>query len=197
MTISWLDNEVFLETCFFFLPLWPKLVLLSSRGTCGSSTLRRRGGKWRIQHDTSHFKCLTRATRTREHARRDEPSGATQPQPAIPHTQTRLERGEQENEWEKRRALTSIDISISGTRRYQSICLDFPPLPSPCSPCKAAETIIEIGTFRPCMFRIPGVLPAETVIDQIVEHITGPFTNVPKRNQFFVKKEKKKKKKMK
>lgn len=29
----------------------------------------------------------------------------------------------------------------------------------------AAETIIEIGTFRPCMFRIPGVLPAETVID--------------------------------
>lgn len=72
-------------------------------------------------------------------------------------------------------ALTSIDISISGTQRYQSICLSPSPSTGPLalhsstfplfSLCTAAETIIEIGTFRPCMFRIPGVLPAETVID--------------------------------
>lgn len=65
---------------------------------------------------------------------------------------------------------------------------ELPSFPFPCSLSTAAETIIEIGTFRPCMFRIPGVLPAETVIDSIVEHITGPFTNVLKRNQFFKKK---------
>lgn len=47
------------------------------------------------------------------------------------------------------------------------------------------------------MFRIPGVLPAETVIDQIVEHITGPFTNVLKKNQFFIKKKKRRRNEMK
>lgn len=38
-------------------------------------------------------------------------------------------RREQQNEYKKRGALTSIDISISGTQRCQSICLNSPPSP--------------------------------------------------------------------
>ncbi len=56
-----------------------------------------------------------------------------------------------ENEGQIDSVLTSIDISISGTQRNQS-------MPN------SAETIIETHTFRPCMLRIPGVLPAEKKI---------------------------------
>lgn len=49
------------------------------------------------------------------------------------HSQTWTRRGKKENEWKKRRALTSIDISISRTQHYQSIWLHPPPPhPVPC-----------------------------------------------------------------
>lgn len=45
------------------------------------------------------------------------------------------------------------------------------------------------------MFRIPGVLPAETVIDQIVEHITGPTYKCAEKESVLYMKEVRQKKK--
>lgn len=66
---------------------------------------------------------------------------------------------------DRQSVLTSIDISISGTQHNQS-------MPN------SAETIIETHTFRPCMLRIPGVLPAEKKIDKIVDHVRPEKKNM-------------------
>lgn len=76
------------------------------------------------------------------------------------------------NEWKRRR---SLDFNWHFNKWNTALPIHLPPPLPPIalrsstfplfSLCTAAETIIEIGTFRPCMFRIPGVLPAETVID--------------------------------
>lgn len=154
MTISWLNNDIFLlPDLVFSLTNADTLSIIGNERIIilwrGDNTLFL---KWLSQHENQEY---------RETDGKAERQALLQPQPDM--LMHKHSRGEQDNEWKRRRALTSIDISISGTQHYQSIWLNFSP--SPHSLCKAAETIIEIGTFRPCMFRIPGVLPAETVID--------------------------------
>lgn len=119
MTISWLNNDIF---------LLPDLVFsLTNADTLSIIGNERIIILWR--GDNTLFLNDYRSMRIKNTERRMEKQRQALLQPQPDMLMHKHSRGEQDNEWKRRRALTSIDISISGTQHYQSIWLNFSPSP--------------------------------------------------------------------